>query len=193
MKANIARQTLEPSKIVATVHPAITAAGSVLEDNGVIADGQIVAKNAGGEIIPHALVEDVAMAGTIDGTNKAFTATLGPCLPGTIAIANNNTAAQALVDDGNGRLVGDGSGTVNYKTGAVAASLTTAPAVGKTVLIDHRTQPVAVNIQECDTSEDDTALFIKHGAVNSDLLLRGASAADAVDVAALEALGIYAV
>jgi len=34
---------------------------------------------------------------------------------------------------------------------------------------------------------------LKHGTVNRDLLLTGASAADDEDVAALEALGIYAV
>jgi hypothetical protein len=193
MKANIGKQTLTPSRVLSTQHPPITGSMSVKEDNGVIADGQIVAKDADGEVVPHAIVENVAMAGTIDGANKAFTATIGPCLRGSIAIANNNASAQALADDGNGNLVGAGSGTVNYKTGAISAAFTTAPAAGKTVLLGYRTQPVGVNLQECDTSEDDTALVVRHGAVNRDLLLTGAVAADAVDVAALEAIGTFAV
>lgn len=193
MKANIGSLTLNPSRVIASAHDPITVALSVKESAGVIADGQLVAKDADGEVIAHALVADAAMTGTIDGANKDFTATLGPVLPGTIVIANNNASAQELTDDGNGNLVGDGTGTVNYKTGAVAAALTTAPAEGKTVLVSHKTKPVGVNIQECDTSEDDTALVVKHGTVNRDLLLRGAIAADDEDVAALEAIGLYAV
>lgn len=193
MKAVIGTQNLTPSQAVATVHPPIVAAMSVLADKGVLADGQIVAKDADGEVIAHVAMEDVAMTGTIDGTNKAFTADLGPVLPHSVVIDNDNESAQQLADDGNGNLVGDGSGTVNYKTGAVAAAFTTAPASGKTAVIAYRTQPVGVCTQECDTSEDDTALVVKHGAVNRDVLLRGASAADGTDVEALEALGIFAV
>jgi len=192
MRANIGTQYLTPSRILSTRHPPITDAMSVKEDNGVIADGQIVAKNADGEVIPHAVVSGLAMTGTIDGANKAFAASVGPCLRGSIAIANNNASAQALADDGNGNLVGAGSGTVNYKTGAISAAFTTAPAAGKTVLLGYRTQPVGVNVEECDTAEDDTAKVIEHGAVNRDLLLTGSAAADDVDVAALKAIGIYA-
>lgn len=195
MKANIGTQNLTPSRIIADAHPPIIVSASVLEDNGVLADGQIVAKDADGEVIPHELIEDVAMTGDIDGANKDYTTTLDPApvLPGSVVIANNNAVAQEVTDDGEGNLIGDGSGTINYKTGEVSVSLTTAPAAGKTVLISHKTRPIGVNVQECDTEEDDTALVVKHGSVNKDLLLRGEVAADAEDIAALESIGIFTV
>lgn len=193
MKATIGTATLEPSRVIAPPLPHLTVNEPVLADQGVIADGQIVAKDANGMTIPHKLTEGAAMTGTIDGTNKNFTATLGPTLPGSVKITNNNTVAQELVDDGLGHLIGGGSGTIVYKNGAVAAALTTAPAVGKTVVIDHKTKPTGVNIGECDTAEDDSAVVMKHGTVNRDLLLTGAVAADAEDIAALEAISVYAV
>ena len=51
---------------------------------------------------------------------------------------------------------------------------------------------VGVLLEELDTTEDDTALVIKHGTVRREALKVGAAAADAADVAALEAVGIYA-
>lgn len=51
---------------------------------------------------------------------------------------------------------------------------------------------VGVLLEEIDTTKDDTALVIKHGTVRRDALKVGAVAAAAADVAALEAVGIYA-
>ena len=51
---------------------------------------------------------------------------------------------------------------------------------------------VGVLDEELDTTEDDTAVVIKHGTVRREALKVGANAADAADVAALEAIGIYA-
>jgi len=51
---------------------------------------------------------------------------------------------------------------------------------------------VGVLLEELDTTEDDTALVIKHGTVRREALKVAAAAADAADVAALEAIGIYA-
>ncbi len=184
-----------PSRVVSAAHPPILVSKLVLEDAGVIADGQIVALDSDSLLIAHQEVADVDMTGMIDGTNKDFAATLDPApvLPGSVQIDNNNTAPQVIVDDGHGRLVGGGSGTVNYKTGEVAVTFTTAPAAGKTVKIGHKTQPVGASVNACDTGADDTALVIRHGAVNRDLILTGSLAADAEDIAALEAIGIFAV
>jgi len=192
MKANIGTATLKPSQVISPAHPPITVNRAVLEDNGVIADGQIVAMDEDGKTIPHALVEDLAMTGTINGTNKVFTAAIGPYLPGSIVISNDNETAQEVTDDENGGLVGDGAGTV-LPDGTVSVTLGTAPAEGKTVTISYKTKPVGVNVVECDTAEDDSTVVIEHGAVNRDLLLRGAVAADDQDVEALKAIGIYAV
>jgi hypothetical protein len=89
-------------------------------------------------------------------------------------------------------LFADGAGTV-LPDGTVSVTLGTAPAEGKTVTISYKTKPVGVNVVECDTAEDDSTVVIEHGAVNRDLLLRGAVAADDQDVEALKAIGIYAV
>jgi hypothetical protein len=195
MNANLGTIETAPSRVVVMNHPPITESIGVLEDEGVIADGQIVAKDDDGKVIAHEKVTGAAMTGTVNGTNDDFTATLDPIpvLPGSVRIDNNNTSAQVVTDDGHGKLIGDGSGTVNYATGAVVVALTTPPANGKTVLISHKTKPVGVNVQECDTADDDTALVLRHGTVNADLLLTGSSAPDAEDIAALEDIGIYAV
>lgn len=52
---------------------------------------------------------------------------------------------------------------------------------------------VGVLVQDCDTSTDDAALVLRHGTVVLGKLKVGSSAPDAVDLAALEALGIFAV
>ncbi|HOX30909.1 MAG TPA: hypothetical protein PLB91_01190 [Spirochaetales bacterium] len=195
MKAVLGKITGDVSHVVAQVHPPISGSMVVLADSGDIADGQIVAKDEDGKTIAHKKTTGVAMTGTVDGANKAFTATLSPApvLPGSVKIDNNNVAAQSLVDDGHGRLEGDGEGTVNYETGEVSATFTTAPAAGKTVLIAHKTRPVGVNVGACDTEEDDSASVLVHGTVNRSLVLTGSSAADAEDIAALKAIGIFAI
>lgn len=195
MNAKLSTITPATSKVVVANHPPVMASMAVLENEGTIAEGQIVAKDDDGKLIAHEKVTAAAMTGTVDGTNDDFTATLAPIpvLPGSVRIDNNNTSAQVLVDDGCGNLTGHGTGTVNYGTGAVTVALTTAPASGKTVLSSHKTKPVGVIAEACDTAADDTALVLRHGTVKADLLLRGSAAPDAEDLAALNAIGIHAV
>jgi len=69
--------------------------------------------------------EDVAVG---DGTTTDFSFSLSytPVRPGTVVITDGTSTCR---DDGNGNLVGDCySGTVNYQTGAVEMTYTTAPA-----------------------------------------------------------------
>lgn len=51
---------------------------------------------------------------------------------------------------------------------------------------------VGVLLEELDTAEDDTALVLKHGTVRREALKVAAAAASDADVAALAAIGIYA-
>jgi len=77
--------------------------------------------------------------GTGDGTLTAFTGTASntPVRVGTFTV-NLNGVEQAR-DDGAGNLVGaGGSGTVDYGTGAVAFTFTTAPATGQNIVISYR-------------------------------------------------------
>lgn len=111
MNAVIGTIDTAPSRVVSAAHPPIVVSMEVLANSGVIADGQLVALDAGGKVIAHTAL----------------------------------------------------------------------------------TETVGVNINVCDTAESDTALVIKHGTVNRDLLLTGADAASDADIAALEARGIFAV
>ena len=83
-------------------------------------------------------VANVAPAtGAIDGANKTFTWTLTtPVARGRVVITGNNPA-QVLTDNGSGTFTGDGTGTINYTTGAVSITFTTAPAVASTVLLTY--------------------------------------------------------
>ncbi len=86
-------------------------------------------------------VAPVNMTGTINGSNKVFTASLTtPVSRGSVVITGSNPA-QVLNDDGLGGFTGDGTGTINYSTGAVSITFTTAPAVASTVTIGYDYYP----------------------------------------------------
>lgn len=76
-----------------------------------------------------------------DGSNygssedAAKTLAFGPVVPGSVVVTDG---VQTLVDNGNGSLVGDGSGTVNYSTGSVLIKFTTAPASGTSISASYR-------------------------------------------------------
>jgi hypothetical protein len=77
--------------------------------------------------------------GTGDGTTKAFGGTLStPDLPGSITVW---AGAVAGSDNGSGTISGTGisAGSINYSTGAISVTFTTAPAVGADVLIRYDT------------------------------------------------------
>jgi hypothetical protein len=79
--------------------------------------------------------------GAINGTNRTYTWTLTtPVSRGSITITGNNPA-QTLEDNGLGTLTGNGTGTINYTTGAVSITFTTAPANASTVLLTYDYYP----------------------------------------------------
>lgn len=86
-------------------------------------------------------IAPTGMTGTIDGSNKTFTATLTtPVSRGSITISGSNPV-QSLTDDGLGTFTGDGTGTINYTTGAVNIVFATAPAPASTVTITYDYYP----------------------------------------------------
>jgi hypothetical protein len=87
-------------------------------------------------------ISSVAPAtGSINGTNKAFTWTLtAPVARGTVVITGSNPI-QVLTDDGLGGFTGDGTGTINYTSGAVSIVFTTAPIISSTVLLNYSYHP----------------------------------------------------
>lgn len=90
------------------------------------------------------MVKNVAalnMTGTINGINRVFTATLTtPVSRGSVVITGSSPA-QVLNDDGVGGFTGAGVGTINYTTGSVSITFTTAPDVASTVTISYDYYP----------------------------------------------------
>ncbi len=71
--------------------------------------------------------------GAIDGVNTVFTFTLTtPVSRGSVVIEGSNPV-QSLTDDGEGNFTGDGTGTINYTTGAVSITFTLPPALASAV------------------------------------------------------------
>lgn len=58
----------------------------------------------------------------------------GPIIPQTVEITDG---MQTVTDDGNGNLVGDGSGTIDYATGTGAVTFAQTSAAGTTVLANY--------------------------------------------------------
>lgn len=94
------------------------------------------------------------LVGVGDGATKNFTknADYTPVLPGTVSLTDGT---QEVVDDGNGRLVGDidaaGANTINYADGAIDVTLATAPPTGVDVLCDYEYDNEAnQNVPEID-------------------------------------------
>lgn len=83
-------------------------------------------------------VANVAPAtGVIDGANKTYTWTLTtPVARGRVVITGSNPV-QVLTDNGVGGFTGDGTGTINYTTGAVSVTFTAAPIALSTVLATY--------------------------------------------------------
>lgn len=78
-------------------------------------------------------VANVPMSGAINGTNRTFTLTATtPVRRGTFVVTGSNPA-QTLTDDGVGGFTGNGTGTINYTTGAVSITFTLAPIALSTV------------------------------------------------------------
>lgn len=75
---------------------------------------------------------------TGDGTQTSFSTTFSrtPVLRETISVASvSNSVSRVLHDDGAGALMGSGTGTVNYETGAITANFSVAPDAGETVAV----------------------------------------------------------
>lgn len=83
-------------------------------------------------------VANVAPAtGAIDGANQTYTWTLTtPVARGRVVITGSNPP-QVLTDNGAGAFTGDGTGTINYTTGAVSITFTAAPVALSTVLLTY--------------------------------------------------------
>lgn len=171
------------------------------EDQGILVKGLIMSRDADGKGIPFQTYAAIDLTGAVDDANKEFTydgaGFGGELAPGSVVIAHGD---QELKDDGHGHLYGDGSGTVNYITGAVTATFTAAPAADSgSPTIVASLKPVAVILRAADTSlndddkpKNDVGAAVFFGAVARDRISANGSDPTDAEVALLEASGVYA-
>jgi len=84
------------------------------------------------------LVVDDPSLGTGDGSKQDFSATLQykPVIPGTLTVVAGTVVGK---DDGSGNIQGDGiSGTINYSTGQISVTFSSAPANGEVIRATYR-------------------------------------------------------
>jgi len=191
MNPVVGKITYEQRQIVDGDHHIITA-GKLKSANGTLEAGLVLCKNADGVLVG-VDPQSVDMAGTRDGTNKAFTLASAsrPILPGSLVVTHGT---QEILDDGHGVLYGDGSGTVNYRTGAVAATFTAAPANGSSAPVAaFEDVPDSVLLEQVDTTAEDAAPVLVHGAARKSKLVDadGNAVSDGI-IEALRARGIFA-
>nr|WP_319473040.1 hypothetical protein [uncultured Sphaerochaeta sp.] len=201
MDAMLYKQTIENNEVIDLRITPVIKTLRLKSDQGVIAKGTVLQKNSDALHIPHAAYADLAMAGTVDGSNKAFTYAgagfPGEISPRSVIVAHGD---QILVDDGCGRLYGDGTGTVNYVTGAVAATFTTAPASESGApVVAARGVPVGVAVRAADTSlgtsgaaKDDVVSTLVFGCVVRDRINVGGAAIVDADVDLLAKANVFA-
>ncbi len=91
--------------------------------------------------IVHTLTAVAPSTGVIDGVNATFTfAATGQIARGSVTI-NGSNPVQVVTDNGLGVLQGDGSGSVNYLSGAISVTFTLPPAIASTVLLTYSFMP----------------------------------------------------
>ena len=165
---------------------------SIASGLGVLLAGLILALDSEGKAVPYAAVFN--QIGTGDGTAKEFSGNLTegePLCPGSVTLTAGD---QTLQDDGYGNLYGDGTGSVNYKTGAVSGTFDAAPANGVAVNAAGARQPIGVLLERCDTENEDAAIVVVHGTVWRDRVQVAGDETTPTeeDFNRLEAIGVYA-
>ena len=171
-------------------HPPITTTKAVKTSQGILSAGLIVGLNSDDKIVPYNV--DTKSLGTGDGSNKDFSGTLtnAPLMPESVTVTDGT---KTLKDDGHGNLYGDGSGTVNYKTGKASASFTSAPSSGAAVSATGARRPAGVLLERCDTDKEDACVIVIHGSVWEERISVDGATLSQDDIARLEAIGVFVV
>ncbi|EHJ46342.1 hypothetical protein DFW101_0325 [Solidesulfovibrio carbinoliphilus subsp. oakridgensis] len=166
-------------------HSPVIVSRKLKAGQGVLPVGLLLARDAAGEAVPFEVVAAEEL-GTGTGATKAYAGTLAkaPVQPETVAVTDG---VETFGDDGCGRLAGSagGTGTVNYKTGAVA--VTFAANVGNGVAVDasYGRRLHGVLDEVVDTAASGSGLAVVHGSVRKDVLKVGIAAPAAPSAAVL--------
>ncbi len=187
--AVLGTQHFAENQVVDRTHPAIILSMLAIAAAGIINEGQIVAKSTSG-IMPFGNFSE--SVGTGDGTTTLFnyTTAQAPVYKGSILITDGTSV---ISDDGNGNLVGDGDGSVNYAAGTISASFTAAPANAAAVTLTYNNVPIGVSIDTVDTAQETVVPVEVHGTVVAEKCLTGANPSSAEDLEKLQTIGVYAI
>jgi len=201
MDAKVYQRTIENVEVIDLRITPIVKTLALKTENGVIVAGTVLQRNSDGDCIPHAAYADLEMAGDVNDTNKAYTYAgagfPGPVAPTTVVVTHGD---QSLQDDGSGRLYGDGTGTVNYITGAVAVTFDAAPASDSGApVVAARGVPMAVatryantELNDDDEAIDDVVTCLVFGCVVRDRVNVGGAALGNTDAELLAKANIHA-
>lgn len=170
--AVLGKQTFSGKQVIDASHPAVVVTLPVKSNQGTISAGQMVSLNSQGKVVPYAKYEYVSAQidnrqtiGTGDGSTKTFSGTLTdyPVAPKSVVVSAGTVEG---VDDGCGRISGTGvSGTINYETGEISVTFTTAPGNGVAVKAAYANRPVGVLTQTVDTTKETAGTVLVHGCV----------------------------
>lgn len=196
--AKIGSQTFDYKQVVDSTHSAVIMPMKVKANQGELKKGQMVAKDTNGDIIPYAKYEYVSESvdnrqqiGTGNGSTTTFSGTLNdkPVCPGSVVVTAASVEGQ---DDENGNIKGTGisSGYINYKTGAITVTFSSAPSNGTAIKVAYANKPVGVLTNVIDTTKETTGSIIVHGTVvKANLLAKAGTSvetATAADASRLE-------
>lgn len=192
MQARIGRLSYDDQRARGGGHDPVIVARALVTGLGELPAGLLLASGDDGAV-PYEEVSAEAI-GAGDGADTTFSAVLAkhPVEPGSVAISDG---VEDFTDDGLGRLAGGagGTGTINYKTGAVAVEFHAAPANGAGVTADYARQFHGVLDEAVDTAVTGSGLVIIHGSVRADVLKVGVarSAPSAATLERMRDAGVY--
>lgn len=175
-------------------HDPVVLTGKVKAADGVYPTGLLLTRNSLAELVALAVVAAEVIA-TGNGATQVYADNLAsfPVEPLTVSITDG---VETFTDDGSGRLVGSagGTGTINYKTGAIALDFNANVGNAVDIEADYVTAVDGVNDEEVDTALAASCLYVGHGTVNATVLKVGKVAKAEPSAAVLMLLqkhGIY--
>jgi len=190
--AKIGSQTFDYKQVVDSTHSAVIMPMKVKANQGELKKGQMVAKDTNGDIIPYAKYEYVSESvdnrqqiGTGNGSTTTFSGTLNdkPVCPGSVIVTAGSVEGQ---DDENGNIKGTGIsiGYINYKTGYITVTFSSAPANGTAIKVAYANRPVGVLTNVVDTTKETTGSVVVHGTVvKANLLVKAGTSIESATLA----------
>ena len=174
IKGTIGTFNRDDDRAQAPGHGPVVLTGKLKADDGEYPVGLLLTRAADGALNPLAVVADEVIA-TGNGVTQVYAAVLAsglPVEPGTVAVSDG---VETFSDDGHGRLTGSagGTGTVNYRTGAVALDFNANVVNLTEVLADYTTAINGVLDDLIDTTGGAAGNYIHHGTVRRDVLKIG--------------------